>query len=67
MNQVGWWNPEPFRKNSKFHYVDEDGVSLCTKWLHLRGDIEQGKNDRPDNCKECCRELAKRRAKEVRT
>ena len=67
MNQTGWWNPRPNRSNSKFHYVDVDGVTLCGNWLFFDGHIEEGKDDHSENCKECRRVLERLRAKEVRT
>ena len=66
MSQTGWWTPTPNRQNARFHYVDVDGVTLCKKWMVSGGHIEEGKDDHPDNCKECRRVLERLRAKEAR-
>ena len=60
---TGWWNPEPWRSTSKFHYVGLDGRSLCGRWGYLAGDIEEGKDDHPDNCAACRKKKAARNAK----
>lgn len=46
----------------KWHYFVA-GRSLCGKWLMVSGDLEQGKDNSPDNCAICRRELKKRQAK----
>lgn len=50
----GWWNPQPLRPTSKYHYIRE-GWSLCGKWFYLRGEIEAGKDNHPENCAACRR------------
>lgn len=43
----------------KWHYF-RDSRSLCGKWLYLgSSDLEQGKDNSPDNCVACVRKLAK--------
>lgn len=52
---------------TKFHYF-VDGRSLCGRWLCLflpTEDLEDGKDEHPDNCKACSRAVKKMRAKEV--
>jgi len=57
----GYVNQSP-----KWHYFI-DGRSLCGKWLGLGlGELEQGKDDSPDNCKECRRRLKKKEKKKLR-
>ena len=52
--KTGWWNPDPFRSTSKFHYVDKSGRSLCRKWGYIgRGLVEEGMDDHADNCAAC--------------
>ena len=47
----------------KWHYIREN-MSLCNKWLMPgKPELEQGKNDSPDNCKACRRILEKENAK----
>lgn len=61
---TGWWNPDPFRRTSKFHYVAEDGRTLCRKWGYMgRGLVEEGKDDHADNCAACKKAKAKLNAK----
>mgnify|MGYP001571260846 CR=1 FL=1 len=50
---AGWWNPNPGHPKSKYHYVNEHGTSLCRRWQHLAGSIEQGNDLSPDNCAKC--------------
>jgi hypothetical protein len=57
--KVGWWNPKPLDPRSKWHYIGEDGRSLCGKWLHLIGPLEHGNDNSADNCAECKRRLEK--------
>jgi hypothetical protein len=54
-DEQGWWNPQPFSSRSKFHYVGSDGRSLCGKWLYFKGDLDNSKDDHPDNCAACQR------------
>jgi hypothetical protein len=57
---TGWWNPRPFAANAKFHYVGEDGRTLCGKWAYMGlGEVEEGQDDHKDNCAECKRRKAK--------
>jgi len=50
-------------QSPKWHYF-VDSRSLCGKWLGLGlGELEQGKNDSPDNCVACKKALQKRKAK----
>lgn len=53
----GWWNPRPYSANSKWHYIDVDGVSLCGKWAWLAGDTDNTRHDHLDNCKACMRKF----------
>ena len=64
---TGWWNPEPMRSTSKFHYIGLDGRALCGRWAYLRGDIEEGKDDHPDNCAACRRKKLAMNAKAANT
>ena len=61
MADTGWTN---FGGQSrKWHYIGEDGRSLCGKWAAwTRGPFEQGMDESPDNCAACRRRLAKRKA-----
>ena len=63
---TGWWNPKPFRSTSKFHYIGQDGRALCGRWAYLRGDIEEGRDEHPDNCAACRRKKLSRNAKAAR-
>ena len=58
----GWtW----LQNSKKWHYF-VDNRSLCRKWGIFGSDeLEQGKDDSPDNCAECQRQLAKRKAKKA--
>lgn len=48
----------------KWHYVKEDGRSLCRRWLYLGStEPELGNDDSKDNCKGCGTALAKAKAK----
>jgi len=59
--KTGWWNPAPFSSRSNFHYVGEDGRTLCRRWLYMGvGTVEEGHNDHPDNCMACRVKLAQR-------
>jgi hypothetical protein len=55
----GWGFPG---KSNKAHYFIE-GRSLCRKWGFYLGELEQGKDESPDNCAECKRALTKRKLK----
>lgn len=53
---TGWWNPTPYSKRRRviFHYVAEDGRTLCRKWAYVGlGTLEEGNDDHWDNCSEC--------------
>lgn len=50
---TGWWNPEPWRTTSKWHWVTETGRTACGRYAYLRGDIERGLDESPDNCATC--------------
>ena len=55
----GWglpWNAQ------KWHYF-VGMFSLCGKWMYA-GELEQGKDDPPSNCKKCLK-LLKRRQQNV--
>ncbi len=56
---TGWTN---FGGQSrKWHFVAEDGRSLCGNWLLWKGhELAQGNEDSPDNCAGCQRRLKKR-------
>jgi hypothetical protein len=48
----------------KWHYYTDDGRSLCRKFMKFsKADLEQGGDGSPDNCVECRRRLADRKAK----
>ena len=54
--QTGWWNPTPYsaRRRVLFHYVGEDGRTLCGKWAFVGdGTVEEGMDDHRDNCAGC--------------
>ena len=59
MADTGWTN---FGGQSrKWHYIGEDGRSLCGKWAAWKPHrLEQGDNGSPDNCASCRRRFAKR-------
>ena len=61
MSDTGWvLMGSPAR--GKFHWVGEDGRSLCLKWMALNSQPrEQGNDASPDNCAECKRRLPKAR------
>jgi hypothetical protein len=41
-----------------WHYIDEDGRSLCRRWLYLGNSVpEQSNNYSPDNCGTCRKKL----------
>lgn len=49
----------------KAHYF-VDGKSLCGKWLILgKTNLEQGKDESPDNCTGCKKALRKRKARDA--
>lgn len=51
---TGWWNPYPFSSTSKFHYVADDGRTLCGKWDYMgRGLVEEGDDEHFENCVAC--------------
>ncbi|KKN21706.1 hypothetical protein LCGC14_0922460 [marine sediment metagenome] len=54
----GWtW----LRNSPKWHCFI-DGRSICKKFmLWINPELEQGKDDSPDNCKACMKALAKRK------
>ncbi len=52
----GWgW---PTLANRAHYFKDDVLSSLCGRWMY-NGKLEQGKDNSPDNCKECIRKLAK--------
>lgn len=59
VKEPGWWNPKPLAANSKWHFVRQDGATLCGRWLFLRGTIEHGNDGSADNCRQCKNRLAK--------
>lgn len=58
--KTGWWNPTPFstRQRVIFHYVPAGGKTLCGRWQYVRGELEEGHDDHPDNCAVCKRKKA---------
>lgn len=57
----GWYWPANLRKA---HYF-VNFKSLCGRYMCFnKTDLEQGKDDSPDNCAECKRRLKKRKEKE---
>jgi len=48
----------------KAHYI-KDNRSLCGRYIWL-GDVEEGKDDSPDNCASCKRKLKKLKEKKVK-
>lgn len=61
--KVGWWNPRPFDTRARFHYIGEDGRSLCGRWALLFGTVDSDEMDEhPDNCGECRKRVKARRA-----
>ena len=50
---TGWWNPEPWRSTSKWHWVTETGRTACGRYAYLRGDLEHGNDESGDNCSAC--------------
>ncbi len=53
-SKTGWWNPTPFRDNPRFHYVTDDGRTLCGKWAYIgMGDVEEGRDGHSENCVAC--------------
>lgn len=59
-SEEGWAWPVNSRKA---HYF-VDGRSLCGKWMYL-GEVEEGNDYSPDNCRECIRRLEKKREGEA--
>lgn len=59
----GWGNPDPYSTRSKFHYFTYFGMSLCHRWHRFAGkpDVEDDKDDHPDNCSTCKKKVAKYR------
>jgi len=51
--------------SAKAHYIGEDCRSLCGRYMWL-GEVEQGNDDSPDNCKGCRKRLKKLREKEAK-
>ena len=50
---TGWWNPTPYsaRRRAIFHYVADDGRTLCRKWAYVGlGTVEEGEDAHSDNC-----------------
>ena len=61
-SKTGWWNPEPFSNKRKhtFHYVADNGITLCKKWGYLgTGDLEEGNDEHSENCKTCSKKKMK--------
>ena len=56
----GWGVEKPDRKKTYCYYVGS--TSLCRKWGFYFGEVEQGEDDHPDNCKACKKKLKKRQA-----
>ena len=50
--------------SKKAHYI-KDSRSLCGRYTWF-GDVEQGKDESPDNCAECKRRLKKLKDKKVK-
>ncbi len=57
-DREGWRFPAGSRKT---HYF-VDSTSLCRRWGFYYGPLEQGKDESPDNCSTCVKELSKKRA-----
>jgi len=50
-------------QSKKWHYF-KDHRALCGRWMRFSDkDLEQGKDNSPDNCAECRRRLLKLQAK----
>jgi hypothetical protein len=64
---VGWTKPNSMSK--KFHYIGEDGRSLCCRYLMLAIDPAQMEAEvgmrSPDDCSACRKKLEAARAKAV--
>ena len=53
-SKTGWWNPEQYSTRTKFHYVGEDGRTLCGKWGYIGfGELEEGNDIHSKNCCKC--------------
>jgi hypothetical protein len=60
----GWGRPMQSRR---FHYFDNNSMSLCRKWGFYFGDAEDTHDDHTDNCAVCqklVRAVRKREAAE---
>lgn len=67
---TGWWNPTPYsnRRRVIFHYVAEDGRTLCRKWGYVGlGTLEDGNDDHADNCAECKKKKLAMNAKNAKS
>lgn len=53
---AGWGKPGA---SKKWHYFDNDEISICRKWWALLVDLDNTNDDSPDNCAECKRRKAK--------
>jgi hypothetical protein len=61
LNAQGWSRP-PISK--KYHWFDSgEWQSLCGRYGYAGGEREEGMDDHPDNCAECKKRAAKRKAK----
>jgi hypothetical protein len=71
--RTGWGNPCPSDawpqhgtgSRPEFHYFGADGLSLCARWGvgHTR-QLEEGRDDHPDNCPACVKKKREREAAE---
>jgi hypothetical protein len=58
MSTTGWVLMGSLARG-KYHWIGEDGRSLCRKWLAFDSQPrEQGNDTSPDNCAECKRRHA---------
>ena len=67
---TGWWNPTPYsaRRRAIFHYVADDGRTLCRKWAYVGlGTVEEGEDAHSDNCAECKKKKLALNAKNVKS
>lgn len=46
----------------KWHYFAAGGRSLCGRWMTFGRTFEQGNDGSPDNCADCRKRVAKRKA-----
>lgn len=63
VNKQGWASPINTRK---YHYFDENNMSLCHRYFIFGTVIKDDTmDDHPDNCKACSKIRARQKAKQA--